>query len=217
MKNDFYHNFAPTQHVVKSAMTIDEKTYSEFYAASLDEGKSVRIDITGVGMHPFLKEGKDYVIVTPLKKSEILELEDDNLQIIVIKHVKRSDKGRPTNHTSSEGRLTLRRRDVVLFRHEQTGTIKLHRIVHVFGTLLLMRGDGCYCPFERATVSDVIGVVISGTCLGGHPFKAYSHIWSVMSRFWTITYRPRLWCLRVYRLATKSSRKKNPATQSIPA
>jgi len=198
-------------------MTLDEQTYSELYGKDLDEGKSVRIDISGVGMRPFLKGGKDYVIVAPLKKSDILELEDDNLHITVIKHEKRSDKGRPTNHTSSEGRLTLRRRDVVLFRHSQTESIKLHRIVHVYGTLLLIRGDGCYCPFERATVSDVLGVVISGTCLGGHPFKSYSHAWSAMSRFWTMTYRPRLWCLRFYRLATRRSRKKNPAGQTIPA
>jgi len=198
-------------------MTIDERTFTDLYLKDLDEGKSVRIDITGVGMEPLLRNGKDYVIVTPIKKSDILELEDDNLQITVIKHEKRSDKGRPTNHTSSEGRMTLRRRDVVLFRHEQTGSIKLHRIVHVFGTLLLIRGDGCYCPFERATVSDVIGVVISGTCLGGHSFKAYSHIWSALSRFWTLSYRPRLWCLRIYRLTTRSSRTKNTAGQSIPA
>jgi len=198
-------------------MTIDCQTYSDLYLKDLEEGKSVRIDITGVGMEPFLKEGKDHVIVTPIRKSEVLELEDDNLQITVIKHERRSDKGRPTNHTCGEGRMTLRRRDVVLFRHEQSGSVKLHRIIHVWGTLLLIRGDGCYCPFERATVSDVIGVVISGTCLGGHPFKAYSHIWSLMSRFWTMTYRPRLWCLRVCRLATRSSKKKTQARQPISA
>ncbi len=189
-------------------MTIEEKTFAELYQKDLDAGKSVRIDISGSGMEPLLRDGKDYVIVTSLKKSDVLELEDDNLQISVIKHEKHSDKGRSTNRTRSEGRMTLRRRDIVLFRHEQTGTIKLHRIVHVWGTLLLMRGDGCYCPFERATVSDVIGVVISGTCLGGHPFKAYSHGWSLISRFWTLSYRTRLWSLRIYRLATKALLKK---------
>lgn len=185
-------------------MTIDEQTYSELYRQALEEGKSVRIDVKGIGMEPLLRNGRDFVIVAPLKKSGILELEDDNLQITVIKHERRSDKGRKTNHTSAEGRMTLRRRDVVLFRHELSGTIKLHRVIHVWGTLLLMRGDGCYCPMERATVSDVLGVVISGTCLGGHPFKAYSNKWCILSRFWTMTYRPRLWIMRVGRLISKS-------------
>jgi len=198
-------------------MTIDEQTYSELYKHELEGGKSIRIDIKGVGMEPFLKNGRDFVIVTPLKKSAILELEDDNLRITVINHEKRSDKGRGTNHTGAEGRMTLRRRDVVLFRHEVSGTIKLHRVIHVWGTLLLMRGDGCYCPLERATVSDVLGVVIGGTCLGGHPFKAYSHKWSILSRFWTMTYRPRLWLMRVGRLISKSKKGRNSRNHKFTA
>ncbi len=95
----------------------------------------------------------------------------------------------------ADGSTSIRRRDIVLFRYAQDTTIKLHRVVHVWGTLLLLRGDGNYGHYERATVSDVIGVVAEGTVFGGCHFKANSSFWRFISKLWTLSYRFRLWIM----------------------
>lgn len=197
-------------------MIRDNDIYYDDVCQKLGEGRMVELTVNGVSMHPVLKGGVDRVLLTPVRKPDDIELEDDNMESSILRHEKHSDRGRPTNRSCGDGRLTLRRRDIVLFRHERSGHIKLHRIVHVWGTLLLIRGDGNYGPYERATVSDVLGVVISGTCFGGHPFKAYSHWWSLMSRFWTFTYRVRLWYLLLCRFITKHFKKKTAGADAVP-
>lgn len=187
-------------------MAPDNDIYYDDVCQKLTEGRTVELPVNGISMHPILRGGEDYVILTPVRKPDDVALEDDSMSVSLIRHERHSDRGRPTNHTHGDGRLTLRRRDIVLFRHERSGHVKLNRIVHVWGTLLLIRGDGNYGPYERATVSDVLGVVIGGTCFGGHPFKAYSLGWSFISRFWTVTYRFRLWWLLLCRFFKKSFR-----------
>lgn len=198
-------------------MIIDNEAYYDDVCQELENGRNVTLTVSGVSMEPVFMDGADSVLLTPLRKSEEIILEDDSLKTSTVRLEKHSDRGRPTNHTHGEGRLTLRRRDIVLFRHERSGQIKLHRIVHVWGTLLLIRGDGSYGPYERATVSDVIGVVLSGTCFGGHPFRAYSHGWSAVSRFWTGTYRIRLWTLLLCRFVKKRFSSKNVGSDVVPA
>jgi len=198
-------------------MIQDSDIYYDEVCRQLAEGRMVELTVNGISMHPILKEGVDHVLLTPVRKTDDVALEDDRMESSLLRHEKHSDRGRPTNHTCGDGRLTLRRRDIVLFRHESSGCIRLHRIVHVWGTLLLIRGDGNYGPYERATVSDVLGVVISGTCFGGHPFKAYSLWWSLISRFWTVSYRVRLWTLLLCRFFRKHSKKKIAEADTVPA
>ena len=54
-------------------------------------------------------------------------------------------------------------------------------------------------PYERATVSDVVGIVVKGTCFGGTPFVATSRLWRFISKTWTASYRFRLWVRRLFR------------------
>ncbi len=197
-------------------MIQDNDIYYDEVCRELNVGKVIKLPVNGISMHPILKGGEDYVILTPVRKPDDVALEDDRMSLNLLRHERHSDRGRPTNHTRGDGRLTLRRRDIVLFRHEQSGDIKLHRIVHVWGTLLLIRGDGNYGPYERATVSDVLGVVIGGTCFGGHPFKAYSFGWCFISRFWTTTYRVRLWWLLLCRFFKKHFRTGKVETDAVP-
>ncbi len=107
----------------------------------------------------------------------------------------------------------VKRRDIVLFQYDQEPTLRLHRIVHVWGTLLLLRGDGCYGPYERATISDVIGIMTEGTILGGHHFQAHSRNWHIISKFWTLTYRYRLWFLLLIHACCKPFRHKKTNPQ----
>ncbi|MCF0166566.1 MAG: hypothetical protein HUJ89_05350 [Bacteroidales bacterium] len=155
-------------------------------------------------MKPAFKAGVDYVLIAPVRPTEDVthNKEDEHLlqrhQAICDTRRKRRDVSKGSD------RMTIRRRDVVLFRHE--GKILLHRIVHVWGTLLLLRGDNCYGPYERATVSDVLGIVIGGTWRGGRRFKASSRVWRGFSRFWTGSYRSRLWSRKSLHILRKPFR-----------
>lgn len=178
--------------------SIPNDIFFESVESLLSEGQRVKITVRGTSMRPFFRSGIDYVIVVPVKKSEVI-LEDE----AVIKHDLQAEKFKNKNTSKSEDRLTIRRRDIVLFRNEGTGDVLLHRIVHIYGTLLLIRGDGCYGSYERATVSDVIGIVVEGTCFGGHHFIASSFNWRFMSKFWTATYRLRRWVSGIFHLVRR--------------
>lgn len=87
---------------------------------------------------------------------------------------------------SDKRHTVLQRGDIVLFNHYDT--IKLHRIMHINGTLLRIKGDANYGRYEKVTVSDVIAVVSSGTCWGGHTFKSNSIFIRLYSKIWVNTY-----------------------------
>lgn len=184
-----------------------EKLPNDIFFASVEsilaEGQSVKITVQGTSMRPTFRNGKDYVIVAPVRNNGAV-LEND----ATIKHDRVAEKTRSKNASKGDDRLTIRRRDIVLFRYGQTGTIQLHRIVHIWGTLLHIRGDGCYGPYQRATVSDVIGIVVEGTCFSGHHFLASSYGWRTFSKFWTATYRPRLCLLLIWRIISKPFRRR---------
>ena len=109
------------------------------------------------------------------------------------------------NRSCATGRMTIRRRDVVLVRFKDNMPPALMRVVHVWGTLLLLREDSSYAPYESATVSDILGVVVEGTCRGGRHFNSSSRKWRYASKAWTASYRPRLWAGKIRRYPTKSA------------
>lgn len=96
---------------------------------------------------------------------------------------------------------TVLRGDIVLFHIG--GSVHLHRVIHYFGTLLEIRGDGCYGKYEKVTSSDIIGIVKEGTFHGGKPFKSDSLGWKVRSWFWMHTYFMRHQMVRVKRILRK--------------
>lgn len=96
---------------------------------------------------------------------------------------------------------SILRGDIVLFHIGDS--VHLHRIIHYFGTLLEIRGDGCYGSYEKVTSSDIIGVVTEGTFRGGKPFKADSLGWKIRSWVWMHTYFIRHQIVRMKRVVKK--------------
>ena len=93
---------------------------------------------------------------------------------------------------------SVSRGDIVLFHIGDS--VHLHRIIHYFGTLLEIRGDGCYGKYEKITSSDIIGIVKEGTFHGGKPFKSSSFGWKMRSWFWMHTYFMRHQIVRLKRI-----------------
>lgn len=116
---------------------------------------------------------------------------------VILAPVKEPDK----RHTS------LKRGDIVLFYHHDT--IKLHRIMHINGTLLRIKGDANYGRYEKVTASDVIGVVIEGSCMGGHTFKANSKTILTYSKLWINTYLFRHQVVRFFHVIKRILKKIN--------
>lgn len=175
-----------------------EPLYFEEYSdavAALQRGEFVTVTARGLSLRPFFSLGRDSLVLAPIKNCEVLSDSDEE---IIDRH-NRVPRRKRKNSSQGEDRMTLRRRDIVLFRYRDTATFRLLRVVHVWGTLLLLRGDGCYAPYERATVSDVVGIVVKGTCFGGTPFVATSRLWRFISKTWTASYRFRLWVRRLFR------------------
>ena len=181
--------------------TFNAIDYTEA-AGRLASGAFVRVPVSGSGMRPFLRPGEDSVLLAPVKLSghNYSQWELNAFQ---------SRCGNPDrryrNRSCASGRITIRRRDVVLVRHKDGMTPVLMRVVHVWGTLLLLREDSSYSPSESATVSDVLGVVIEGTCRGGKHFNSSSKKWRYASKAWTASYRPRLWAGRIRKSPTRSA------------
>ena len=181
--------------------TFDALDYTDA-AGKLASGAFVRVPVSGSGMRPFLRPGEDSVLLAPVKLSgrNYSQWELNAFQ---------SRCGNPDrryrNRSCASGRITIRRRDVVLVRHKDDMTPALMRVVHVWGTLLLLREDSAYAPYESATVSDVLGVVVEGTCRGGRHFNSSSRKWRYASKAWTASYRPRLWAGRIRKSPTRSA------------
>ncbi len=153
----------------------------------LVEGRFVRCMVLENNMRPFLKEGVDEVLLCPMRHSE--DKEHYSIELLE-KHNKISNRRR-RNSSVGENRTSIRRRDIVLCRTNTSEELRLMRVVHVYGTLLLLRGDASYMPYESATVSDVVGVVLSGTYMGGHTFRTTSKKWRYSSKAWTLSYKMR--------------------------
>ena len=171
---------------------VQEPLFFEEYddvAAELAKGNFAKCIVRGRSMLPFFSLGEDYLVLAPIKVSEEMT---DHQEIIVDRH-NRIPKRKKRNSSAGENRMTLRRRDIVLFKYRFSGTYRLMRVVHIWGTLLLLRGDGCYGVYERATISDVAGIAVFGTYHGGKEFITASTWWRFISKFWTSTYRLRLW------------------------
>ncbi len=96
----------------------------------------------------------------------------------------------------------ISRGDIVLFHIGDS--VHLHRIIHYFGTLLEIRGDGCYGKYEKITASDIIGIVTGGTYRGGRPFDASSTSWKIRSYIWMKSYFIRHQLIRVKRVLRKT-------------
>lgn len=75
----------------------------------------------------------------------------------------------------------LRVGDVVFFfRGDQ---YCLHRIVSIDADNLVIRGDGnSHRAYERVRREAVVGIVVSGTMLGGRPFKSDDPLWTGNTR-----------------------------------
>lgn len=149
--------------------TISNNIFFEEVERMISEGQSVKITVQGSSMSPTFRSGRDWVILKPVERS--------------------IRRGREC--------AKLRRRDIVLFRIDNT--IRLHRIINMRGTLLCIRGDGCYGPYEKATTSDVIAVVSEGSYHKGKKhFQADSFRWRVKSKMWTLSYPYRRFIVRAY-------------------
>lgn len=158
-------------------------------AKHLENGEFTECLIKDNSMKPFLKSERDSIIFAPIKIHPDI---DEKQQTLIRKH-NRAAAGKWRNVSTADGRMTIRRRDIVLIRQHSDEMPKLMRVIHVWGTLLLLRPDGFYGPYERATASDVIGVAVEGTYKGGKPFNTTSKKWRYMSKAWTASYRVRLW------------------------
>lgn len=155
-------------------------------ADRLSGGMFAEYPVRGDGMRPFLYPGLDHVLLSPMrincKMCSETEMELHSRHERFSSWWKRK-KCRP------DGRTTIRRRDVVLCATNESGTPSLYRVAHIHGTLLLLRKDGRAKPYESATVSDVLGVVIGGTFRGGRPLSVTSRKWRYASRAWGLPYK----------------------------
>ena len=94
--------------------TFDALDYTDA-AGRLASGAFVRVPVSGSGMRPFLRPGEDSVLLAPLKLSgrNYSQWELNAFQ---------SRCGNPDrryrNRSCASGRITIRRRDVVLVRHD---------------------------------------------------------------------------------------------------
>ena len=174
----------------------------EAAAEKLASGAFVRVPVTGSGMRPFLRPGEDSVLLAPVRLTGH-NYSPRELNVFSSRCDESGKKYR--NRSCATGRMTIRRRDVVLVRFKDNMPPALMRVVHVWGTLLLLREDSSYAPYESATVSDVFGVVVEGTCRGGRHFNSSSRKWRYASKAWTASYRPRLWAGKIRRYPTKSA------------
>ena len=174
----------------------------EAAAEKLACGAFVRVPVTGSGMRPFLRPGEDSVLLAPVRLTGH-NYSPRELNVFSSRCDESGKKYR--NRSCATGRMTIRRRDVVLVRFKDNMPPALMRVVHVWGTLLLLREDSSYAPYESATVSDVFGVVVEGTCRGGKHFNSSSRKWRYASKAWTASYRPRLWAGKIRRYPTKSA------------
>lgn len=179
--------------------TVSVNNYADA-AARLSEGVFVKVPVVGDGMRPILKPGEDCLLIAPVRLNGTDYTEEEIAAFDSHSKV----HGRKKNSTASEGRITVRRRDIVLVK-DRDGLPVLMRVVHLWGTLLMLREDGSYAPYERATVSDVLGVVVEGTCRGGRHFNAVSRKWRYASKAWTASYRARLWAGKIKRNPMRSS------------
>lgn len=179
--------------------TVSVNNYTDA-AARLSEGIFVKVPVVGNGMRPILKPGEDCLLMAPVRLNGTDYTEEE----IAAFNSHSKVHGRKKNSTASEGRITVRRRDIVLVK-DRNGLPVLMRVVHLWGTLLLLREDGSYAPYERATVSDVLGVVLEGTCRGGRHFNSVSKKWRYASKAWTASYRARLWAGKMRRNPMRSS------------
>ena len=114
---------------------------------------------------------------------------------VVVSPIKEKTKG----HTS------LKSGDVVLFHHKKE--IKLHRVIHLNGTLLRIKGDHCYDRYEKVTCSDVIGIVTEGTYFGGIKFTANSFFYRLLAQFWVRSHFIRLHTVYFFRLIARKCKK----------
>ncbi len=174
----------------------------EAAAEKLASGAFVRVPVTGSGMRPFLRPGEDSVLLAPVRLTGH-NYSPRELNVFSSRCDESGKKYR--NRSCATGRMTIRRRDVVLVRFKDNMPPALMRVVHVWGTLLLLREDSSYAPYESATVSDILGVVVEGTCRGGRHFNSSSRKWRYASKAWTASYRPRLWAGKIRRYPTKSA------------
>lgn len=165
-------------------------------AELLSRGAIVRCKVCGDGMKPFLMDEVDTVLLCPVRISGKCS---ESQKAMIDKH-NDIPKRKKRNFSAGENRMTIRRRDIVLYRSSKTSELILQRVVHVWGTLLLLRGDASYAPYESATVSDVIGVVLSGTSRGSRNFNSSSRKWRYASKAWTVSYRMRLWSKRLKKM-----------------
>lgn len=98
---------------------------------------------------------------------------------------------------------TINRGDVILFNIGDS--VHLHRIIHYFGTLLEIRGDGMYGKknISKITGSDIIGIVTEGTYRGGKPFRTDTLSWKISAWFWVHSYFIRHQLVRIKRVLKK--------------
>ncbi len=160
------------------------------YAQAQEEllqGRFVRCVVCQDNMRPFLLEGVNQVLLCPMQHD--VDVDHAGMQLLE-KHNRRSVK-RGRNASVSEDRTSIRRRDIVLCRANDCHDLRLMRVVHVWGTLLLLRGDASFGPYESATVSDVLGVVLSITHKSGNISNTTSRKWRYSSKAWTVSYKMR--------------------------
>ena len=143
-------------------------------ALRLSRGSFVRLAVTEEDMRPFFRPGRDSVLLAPVRLSGAQHYTQAELQAFEAHSDVPGRKWR--NVTAGQDRITIRRRDVVLVR---TGE-------------------------ERATVSDVVGVVVEGTIRGGTPFRSTQRKWRYASKLWTASYRARSWAGKVRRNPRRS-------------
>lgn len=97
----------------------------------------------------------------------------------------------------------ISRGDIILFN--MGDDVHLHRIIHYFGTLLEIRGDGMYGKknLSKITGSDIIGIVTEGTYRGGKPFRTDTTSWKFSAWCWAHSYFVRHQFVRIKRLLKK--------------
>lgn len=85
--------------------------------------------------------------------------------------------------------------DVVLFRYK--GKHVLHRILHRYGSRLLIQGDGSFIAKEECTTKDVIGKVNIIIRPSGKTLSVYDNEWRLNSLLWQKTGVIRTLLLRI--------------------
>jgi len=159
---------------------IPNSVFFEEVEDSILSGHDVKIMVKGVSMMPTFLDGRDFVVVSPIQVTAVIE---KNLQHgdIVLFHI---------------GNAVHLHRII----HINKGSDMKGRDLRI----LKIRGDGCYSPFEVVSTENAFAVVTSGSMFGGRiVWHKNSFWWKSYTTIYIVCYPLRWFLIKAYHFIKK--------------